>query len=119
MPKFDLGDLIEKRSIVSGMGQRQRVRLAVTFLHKPKIVFLDEAKTSLDEAGVTLLNAALAGLLAEGGAVCLASPEPSLPFPGVSWILREGTLDPVDSTAGASNGSEAKEQLAVPSAVQS
>lgn len=117
--EFDLADLIERRVDRLSMGQRQRVRLAVTFLHEPKIVFLDEAKTSLDEAGVTLLNGTLARLLAKGGAAFLASPEPSLPFPGISWILREGTLHPVDFAAAASSGGEAPEQIAVPGAVQS
>jgi ABC-type multidrug transport system ATPase subunit len=116
--EFDLEDLIERRVDRLSMGQRQRVRLAVTFLHEPKIVFLDEAKTSLDEAGVTLLNAALARLLAKGGAAFLASPEPSLPFPGVSWILREGTLHHAD-IAAAPSGVEAPEQIGVPGAVQS
>ena len=40
------------------MGQRQRVRLAMAFLHRPRIVLLDEPHTSLDDDGLALLRGA-------------------------------------------------------------
>jgi ABC-type multidrug transport system ATPase subunit len=34
------------------MGQRQRLRIAMTFLPEPEVVLLDEPLTSLDSEGV-------------------------------------------------------------------
>ena len=99
-------DLADRRVDRLSMGQRQRVRLGMTFLHEPTIVFLDEPQTSLDKAGVALLNAALARLVDRGGAVVLASPEPSLPFAGQSWILQTGELHAADPGAAEADRPE-------------
>ena len=97
LSQFEIVELADRRVDRLSMGQRQRVRLALTFLHHPLIVILDEPRTSLDEAGVSLLNDALARLVGQGGAVLLASPEPSLPFSGQSWLLQSGELQATDA----------------------
>jgi energy-coupling factor transporter ATP-binding protein EcfA2 len=56
------------------MGQRQRVRLAMVFLHEPTVVLLDEPHSSLDDRGLGLLEASLAELVARGGAALWCSP---------------------------------------------
>jgi ABC-2 type transport system ATP-binding protein len=97
LSQFEIVELADRRVDRLSMGQRQRVRLALTFMHHPVIVILDEPRTSLDEAGVSLLNDALARLVGQGGAVLLASPEPSLPFSGQSWLLQSGELQATDA----------------------
>jgi ABC-2 type transport system ATP-binding protein len=73
--RFGLADLRGRRVDRLSMGQRQRLRLALAFLHGPKLVLLDEPATSLDEDGIAAVQAAVDDLKAEGGAavVCLPS----------------------------------------------
>lgn len=72
--RFDLGELATRRVDRLSMGQRQRVRIAMTFLPRPEVVLLDEPLTSLDEDGGQLLFGALERLTAEHGAVLWCSP---------------------------------------------
>jgi ABC-2 type transport system ATP-binding protein len=72
---FDLEPLCGRRVDRLSMGQRQRLRLALAFVHEPALVLLDEPATSLDEDGIALLQRALDLLKGRGGAavVCLPS----------------------------------------------
>lgn len=72
---FDLCELADRRVDRMSMGQRQRLRIAMTFLPRPEVVLLDEPLTSLDGDGAELLYAAIERLLDEGGAVLWCSPE--------------------------------------------
>src|SRR5919109_3222919 len=71
--EFALNPLWNKRVDRLSMGQRQRLRLALAFLHQPEVVLLDEPTTSLDEGGIAVMSTALESLKARGGAalVCL------------------------------------------------
>jgi ABC-2 type transport system ATP-binding protein len=110
--EFDLPALAERRVDRLSMGQRQRVRMACMFLHEPLLVFLDEPRTSLDEAGVALLGDALKRLADRGGAALWVSHETDEPLVDDPWLLRDGRLhriegddpapDPVPSGALAS-----------------
>jgi ABC-type multidrug transport system ATPase subunit len=71
---FDLEELAERRVDRMSMGQRQRLRIAMTFLPKPEVVLLDEPLTSLDSEGSVLIQAAVAEVLARDGAVLWCSP---------------------------------------------
>jgi ABC-type multidrug transport system ATPase subunit len=71
---FDLGELAERRVDRMSMGQRQRLRIAMTFLPRPEVVLLDEPLTSLDAEAGALLQAAVAEVLARDGAVLWCSP---------------------------------------------
>ncbi|MGH2763900.1 MAG: ABC transporter ATP-binding protein [Thermoleophilaceae bacterium] len=71
---FDLMDLAEARCDRISMGQRQRVRLAMTFVGQPDLVLLDEPGTSLDDAGHAVLREAIGGTVERGGAVLWVSP---------------------------------------------
>jgi ABC-2 type transport system ATP-binding protein len=71
---FDLGELADRRVDRMSMGQRQRLRIAMTFLPHPEVVLLDEPLTSLDGEGAEILYGAIGRLLTEGGAVLWCSP---------------------------------------------
>ncbi len=71
---FDLSDLAERRVDRLSMGQRQRVRLAMAFLHEPSVVLLDEPRNSLDDEGYELLDAQMRLAAERGGAVLWCSP---------------------------------------------
>lgn len=71
---FDLQELAERRVDRMSMGQRQRLRIAMTFLPRPEVVLLDEPLTSLDTEGAVLLQRAIEGLIARDGAVLWCSP---------------------------------------------
>jgi ABC-2 type transport system ATP-binding protein len=72
---FALRELAGRRVDRMSMGQRQRVRIAMTFLAEPEVVLLDEPLTSLDSDGVEILDRAIDGLIGRGGALLWCSPE--------------------------------------------
>lgn len=93
---FRLQELAEQRVDRISMGQRQRLRLAMTFLPLPEIVLLDEPLTSLDGDGAALLRAAIDELLARDGAVLWCSPsgeQLDMSF-DARWELEDGRLVP-------------------------
>src|ERR1700684_4551142 len=71
---FDLHELADRRVDRISMGQRQRLRIAMTFLPRPEVVLLDEPLASLGGDGATLLHRAIGELLSRGGAVLWCSP---------------------------------------------
>lgn len=74
--RFELGDLASSRVDRLSTGQRQRVRLAMTFLHDPTLVLLDEPQNSLDEHALLLLDNALGDVVSRGGGALWCSPAP-------------------------------------------
>jgi ABC-2 type transport system ATP-binding protein len=77
LDRFELRALATNRVDRLSMGQRQRVRLALTFLHRPKLVLLDEPCASLDDTGRELVARVLTEFRAGGGSalVCLPAGE--------------------------------------------
>jgi ABC-2 type transport system ATP-binding protein len=74
---FDLNPVAGDRVDRLSMGQRQRVRVAMAFLHDPQLLLLDEPTTSLDSHGVHLLHAAVSRVLVRGGAAIWCEPSGS------------------------------------------
>jgi len=74
--RFDLHELRRQRVDRLSMGQRQRVRLALGFLHGPSLVLLDEPANSLDEHGHDLLCRAVEALAESGGTAVWCAPSP-------------------------------------------
>jgi ABC-type multidrug transport system ATPase subunit len=72
--RFELEDLRSQRVDRISMGQRQRVRLALTFLHGPGVLLLDEPRNSLDDNGVRLLTQALEEHREAGGTAIWCAP---------------------------------------------
>jgi ABC-type multidrug transport system ATPase subunit len=94
MDAFNLRELADQRVDRMSMGQRQRLRIAMTFLTEPEIVLVDEPLTSLDSEGVAILDLAIEALIARDGALLWCSPEVERfgrPF-DVRWILEDGRL---------------------------
>jgi ABC-2 type transport system ATP-binding protein len=92
--RLGLEELARSRVDRLSMGQRQRVRLAMAFLHEPDVVLMDEPHTSLDDDALELLEAAIAEQCARGGAVLWCSPAGhNLPLRAeVRHILEDGRV---------------------------
>jgi ABC-type multidrug transport system ATPase subunit len=93
---FALDDFADRRVDRLSMGQRQRVRLAMTFVHDPAVILLDEPANSLDQEGLDVLAAYLEQLRSRGGAAVWCGPT-GIPVPMASDTalrLAEGRLRP-------------------------
>lgn len=93
--RFELGGFGRRRADRLSMGERQRVRLALGFLHEPGLVLLDEPLSSLDAAGHDLLARALADHLAAGRSALWVCPTyDARPRPHLHLRLAGGRLSP-------------------------
>jgi ABC-2 type transport system ATP-binding protein len=94
--RFDLRELLASRRVDRlSMGQRQRVRLAMAFLHEPKLVLLDEPWNSLDEEGREVLTTALRDVVAGGGSAICCSPTGTEigPHAQATYVVSDGKVD--------------------------
>ncbi|KIC07235.1 hypothetical protein RA19_24790, partial [Leisingera sp. ANG-M1] len=66
---FDLEALANRRVYGFSLGQKRRVALALAFIGRPKIVFLDEPTAGLDAQGRALVMEHVARFRASGGTV--------------------------------------------------
>jgi ABC-2 type transport system ATP-binding protein len=93
MGAFQLAELIDARADRLSLGQRQRVRLALAFLHAPNLVLLDEPANSIDDEGLALIAAAMGDLHRRGGMAIWCSPNrPQLEQIAAGYVLRDGGL---------------------------
>jgi ABC-type multidrug transport system ATPase subunit len=77
--RFELAAFAGRRVDRLSMGQRQRLRLAMAFLHEPPVVLLDEPATSLDASGQAVLERALSTHLGAGRAAVWFAPTGGAP----------------------------------------
>jgi ABC-type sulfate/molybdate transport systems ATPase subunit len=77
------------------MGQRQRIRLAMAFLHEPSVLLLDEPRNSLDDEGYALLNAQTELVTARGATGLWCSPrgEDRVLACDTGYTLSDGRLE--------------------------
>jgi ABC-2 type transport system ATP-binding protein len=96
LERFGLSDLATRRADRLSLGQRQRLRLALTLVHGPKVLLLDEPRTSLDADGLDILCASVREVLERGGAVvwcCPLGEEQPVSFDR-TLVLADGQLRP-------------------------
>jgi ABC-2 type transport system ATP-binding protein len=96
LARFELEPLASRRADRLSQGQRQRLRLALAFVHRPAVVLLDEPRNSLDDAGRAKLGEATHELLLRGGAVLCCGPagEEQLDEVDDAVVIERGTLRP-------------------------
>jgi ABC-2 type transport system ATP-binding protein len=70
---FGLADLARRQTGGLSGGQRRRLAVALAFVGRPRLVFLDEPTTGLDVEGRHTLWEAIRGFHADGGTVVLTS----------------------------------------------
>jgi ABC-2 type transport system ATP-binding protein len=94
LERFGLVEFAERRVDRMSMGQRQRIRLAMAFLHEPEVILLDEPRNSLDDEGYALLAAQSELAAARGAAILWCSPrgEDRVIECDASYSLEEGRL---------------------------
>jgi ABC-2 type transport system ATP-binding protein len=97
LQRFGLQELSAQRVDRMSMGQRQRIRLAMAFLHEPRVLLLDEPRNSLDDEGYRLLARQIEWATARGAAVLWCSPrgEDRVLACDVAFTLERGRLEPV------------------------
>lgn len=95
--QFGLQELAEQRVDRMSMGQRQRIRLAMAFLHQPRVLLLDEPRNSLDEDGYRMLGEQIERATARGATVLWCSPrgEDRVLTWDAGYTLEHGRLDRV------------------------
>jgi ABC-2 type transport system ATP-binding protein len=95
LERFGLEEFAQRRVDRMSMGQRQRVRLAMAFLHEPRVLLLDEPRNSLDDDGYRLLNEQVEQATMRGAAILWCSPrgEDRVIECDASYTLTEGRLE--------------------------
>ena len=98
LQRFGLEELAERRVDRMSMGQRQRIRLAMAFLHEPIVLLLDEPRNSLDDDGYRLLGEQIGRVAAAGGTVLWCSPrgEDRVLTSDICYTLEDGRLERVE-----------------------
>lgn len=93
---FGVEPLLDRRSDRLSMGQRQRVRLAMTFLAPAGVLLLDEPLNSLDDDAAALLDGAVRDALDANAAVVWCSPKGSPPATALdrALVIDSGRLVP-------------------------
>jgi ABC-2 type transport system ATP-binding protein len=98
LERFGLEEFAERRVDRMSMGQRQRIRLAMAFLHEPIAVLLDEPRNSLDDDGYRLLGEQIELAAANGATVLWCSPrgEDRVLTSDTGYTLEDGHLERVE-----------------------
>jgi ABC-2 type transport system ATP-binding protein len=98
LQRFGLDEFAERRVDRMSMGQRQRIRLAMAFLHEPIVLLLDEPRNSLDDDGYRLLAEQIERAAASGATVLWCSPrgEDRVLTSDAGYTLEDGHLERVE-----------------------
>lgn len=98
LQRFGLEEFAERRVDRMSMGQRQRIRLAMAFLHEPIVLLLDEPRNSLDDDGYRLLGEQIELAAGDGATVLWCSPrgEDRVLASDAGYTLEDGRLERVE-----------------------
>jgi ABC-2 type transport system ATP-binding protein len=93
--RFGLDEFADRRVDRMSMGQRQRIRLAMAFLHEPRVLLLDEPRNSLDDDGYQVLSEQIARAAGGGAAILWCSPrgEDRVLACDAGYSLQDGHLE--------------------------
>ena len=78
LQELGLSDRLSHKPFALSHGERQRVALARAIAHKPSLVICDEPTGNLDEENSRIVFDALRAFADDGGAVMIASHDPSV-----------------------------------------
>ena len=98
LQRFGLEEFAQRRVDRMSQGQRQRIRLAMAFLHEPLVILLDEPRNSLDDDGYQLLGEQIERVAADGATVLWCSPrgEDRVLASDTGFTLENGHLEQVE-----------------------
>jgi ABC-2 type transport system ATP-binding protein len=98
LQRFGLEEFAQRRVDRMSQGQRQRIRLAMAFLHEPRVILLDEPRNSLDDDGYQLLSEQISRATADGATVLWCSPrgEDRVLASDAGYTLENGHLEQVE-----------------------
>lgn len=98
LQRFGLKEFAERRVDRMSQGQRQRIRLAMAFLHEPRVILLDEPRNSLDDDGYQLLSEQISRAAGDGATVLWCSPrgEDRVLTSDAGYTLENGHLEQVE-----------------------
>jgi len=98
LQRFGLEEFAERRVDRMSQGQRQRIRLAMAFLHEPRVILLDEPRNSLDDDGYQLLGEQIERAAGDGATILWCSPrgEDRVLTSDTGYTLEDGHLERVE-----------------------
>jgi ABC-2 type transport system ATP-binding protein len=98
LQRFGLNEFAERRVDRMSQGQRQRIRLAMAFLHEPRVILLDEPRNSLDDDGYQLLGEQIERVAGDGATILWCSPrgEDRVLTSDTGYTLEDGHLERVE-----------------------
>jgi len=98
LQRFGLDEFAERRVDRMSQGQRQRIRLAMAFLHEPRVLLLDEPRNSLDDDGYRLLGEQIERAAGDGATILWCSPrgEDRVLTSDTGYTLEDGHLERVE-----------------------
>jgi ABC-type multidrug transport system ATPase subunit len=96
--RFGLEEFAQRRVDRMSMGQRQRIRLAMAFLHEPCVLLLDEPRNSLDDDGYQVLGEQIERAAGGGATILWCSPrgEDRVLACDAGYTLEAGRLERVE-----------------------